>query len=169
MSLEMASAAITVSASMPTIDLLVDAVERVVERGGFAFIALGEDLHVAGGDFLRVGGGGYFGSAVLRAVVDDDDAEIFVIGVEHRANGAHDDGFFVVGRDENGDARIVAGRGFVARLTQAVDDGEEAHDDEARAHEHVAQKEDHHDEVADDVDRGKGDGVGDACARAARR
>ena len=48
-------------------------------------------------------------------------------------------------------------------LMQAVDDGEEADDDEARAHENVADEEDHDDEVADDVERGEGDGIGDGA------
>ena len=98
------------------VDLFVDAIERVVERGGLAFIALGEDLHAAGGDFPGVGRGGHFGGAVFGAVVDDDDAEVFVVGVEHRADGADDDRFFVVGGDENGDARVEAGRGVAVRL-----------------------------------------------------
>ncbi len=46
------------------VDLFVHAIERVVERGGLAFVALGEDLHAAGGDLLGVGGGGHFGGAV---------------------------------------------------------------------------------------------------------
>ena len=45
-------------------------------------------------------------------------------------------------------------------LAQAVDDGEEANDDQARAHEDVADEEDHDDEVADDGERGEGDGIG---------
>ena len=145
------------------VDLLVDAIERVVERGGLAFIALGEHLHAAGGDLLRVGCRGHFGGAVGGAVVDDDDVEVLVVGVEHRADGADDDRLFVVGGDEHGDARIEAGRGLAVRLAQAVDDGEEADEDEARAHEYVADEEDHDDEVADDVERGEGDGVGDGA------
>ena len=144
-------------------DLLVHALERVVERGGLAFIALGENLNAAGGDLLGVGRGGHFGGAVLRAVVDDDDVEVLVVGVEHRADGADDDRLFVVSGNENRDARVVAGRGLAMRLAQAVDDGEEADDDEARAHQNVADEEDHDDEVADDVERGEGDGIGDGA------
>ena len=125
------------------IDLFSDAIEGVVECGGLASIALGENLHAAGGDLLRVGGGGYLGGAVAGAVVDDDDVEILVVGVEHRADGADDDRFFVIGRDENGDAGVEAGRGRAVRLAQTVDDGEQTDDDEARAHEHVAHEEDH--------------------------
>ena len=141
------------------IDLFGQAIEGVVERGGFASIGLGEDLDAAGGDLVGVGFAGHFGGAVAGAVVDDDDVEILVVGVEHGADGAHDDRLFVVGGNENGDARIEAGRGRAVRLAQAVDDGEEADEDEPRAHEHVADKEDHDDEVADDGDRGEGDGV----------
>ena len=77
--------------------------------------------------------------------------------------------FFVVGGDENGYARIEAGRGLAVRLDDAVDEREETDDDEARAHENVAEEEDEDDEVADNVERGEGDGVGDGAARAARR
>ena len=46
---------------------------------------------MAGGDLLGEGGGGDFGGAVFGAVVDDDDVEVFVVGVEHGADGADDD------------------------------------------------------------------------------
>ena len=94
------------------VDLFVHAVEGVVERGGLASVGLGENLHAAGGDLSGVGFCGHFGGAVERAVVDDDDVEVLVVGVEHRADGADDDRLFVVGGDEDGDARIVAGRGL---------------------------------------------------------
>ena len=150
-------------------DLFVDAIESVVERRGLALVALGKDLDAARGDLLGVGRGGHFGGAVLRAVVDHDDAEVFVVGVEHRADGADDDRLLVIGRDENGDARVVAGRGLAVRLAQAVNDGEEADDDEARAHQNVADEEDHDDEVADDVDARRRRWNRGWCARAARR
>ena len=73
--------------------------------------------------------------------------QVLVVGVEHRADGADDDLLFVVGGNEDGDARIEAGRGLAVRLAEAVDDGEDADDDEARAHEDVADEEDHDDEV----------------------
>ena len=47
------------------VDFFVHALQSVVERGGLAFIALGENLHAPGGDLLRVGRGGHFGGAVL--------------------------------------------------------------------------------------------------------
>ena len=47
-------------------DLLVHAIEGVVERRGLALIGLGEDLDAAGGDLLRVGGGSHFSGAVLE-------------------------------------------------------------------------------------------------------
>ena len=37
------------------VDLFVHAIEGVVERGGLACIVLGEHLHAAGGDLLRIG------------------------------------------------------------------------------------------------------------------
>jgi len=124
------------------VDLLRDALEGVVEGGGLALIVLGEHLQAASGDIPRVSGGGHFSGAVARTVVDDNDAQVFVVGVEHGADGAHDDGFFVIGGDENGDAGIEAGLGLAVGTAQAIDDGEEADDDEARAHEHVDDEED---------------------------
>ena len=38
------------------VDFFVQAIERVVERGGLAFVALGENLHAARSDFIRIGG-----------------------------------------------------------------------------------------------------------------
>src|SRR5208282_2271193 len=147
------------------VDLLRDAIEGVVEGGGLAFIVLGEHLQAAGSDVLCVSGGGHFSGAVAGAVVDDDDAEVFVVGVEHGADGADDNGFFVIRGDENGDAGTKAGRGLAVRTAQAVDEGEDADDDETRAHEHVAKKENHKNKIADDIDRGKSDGVR-KCAQA---
>ena len=95
--------------------------------------------------------------------------EVFVVGVEHRADGADDDLLFVVGGDEDGDARVEAGRGLAVRLAQAVDDGEDADQDQARAHQDVADEEDHDDEVADDGEAGEGDGIGHGAHGAARR
>ena len=89
--------------------------------------------------------------------------EVLVIGVEDGADGADDDGFFVEGGDEDGDAGVVAGRGLGVGLSEAVDDGEEAHDDEAGAHEDVAEEEDQRDELLDEGDGGEGDGVGDGA------
>ena len=95
---------------MPTIDLFVHAVERVVERGGLASVGLGKALHAAGGNLARVGCARHLGGAIRRAVVDDDDVQILVVGVQHRADGADDDRLFVVGGNEHGDARIDSRR-----------------------------------------------------------
>ncbi len=93
------------------VDLFGEAVEGEVERGGLAAVGLGEDLDAAGGDFGGVGLAGDLEGAVAGAVVDDDDVEVGVVGVEHRADGADDDLLLVVGGDEDGDAGIEAGRG----------------------------------------------------------
>ena len=55
---------------------------------------------------------------------------------------------------------LKPGEALLVRPAQAVDDGEDADEDQARAHQDVADEEDHDDEVADDVQRGEGDGVG---------
>jgi len=112
----------------------------------------------------RVGGEGSLVGLVRGTVVDDDDAEVFVVGHHDRADGAGDDLFFVVGGDEDGDARLVVGAGEVLALAEAVDDGEEADDDEARRHEDVADVEDVEDEVVEEGEEEEGDGVGDGLA-----
>ena len=116
------------------VDLLGDALEGVVEGCGLAFIGFSEHLEPAGGDLLRVGAGGHFSGAILRAIVDHDDAEILVVGVENRADRSDDDRFFVVSRNENSHARVEAGRGIATPPGEAVNDGEQAHDNESRAH-----------------------------------
>ena len=71
--------------------------------------------------------------AVVRAVVDHDDAQVLVVRVQHGADGAHDDLLFVVGGDEHGDARAeIAGDAGIVALAQAIDDGEDA-DEHSRA------------------------------------
>ena len=49
------------------VDLFVHAIERVVERGGLASVALGEHLHAAGGDLLGDRRRGHFGGAVAAS------------------------------------------------------------------------------------------------------
>ena len=146
------------------VNLLSQPVQRVVERRGLASVGLGEHLHAAGGDLGGVGLRGHLGGAVGRSVVDHDDVEILVIGVEHRADGADDDRLFVVGGDEDGNARVEARRGQGVGFAQAVDDSEDADEQQARAHQDVADKEDQDDEAADDLHAGEGDRVGQ-CAQ----
>ena len=55
---------------------------------------------------------------------------------------------------------LKPGDACAVRPAQTVDDGEDADDDEPRAHQDVADEEDDHDEVADDGERGEGDGIG---------
>jgi hypothetical protein len=93
------------------VDLFGEPVEGVVERGGLAAVGLGEHLHAARGDLGGVSLAGHLGGAVARAVVDDDDVEVGVVGVEHRADGADDDLFLVVGGNQHGHAGVEAGRG----------------------------------------------------------
>jgi len=114
---------------------------------------------------------GHIGSAVERAVVDDDDVKIFVVGVEDRANGADDDFLFVVSGDEDGDAGVEAGEASLCGVRRRSS-RRARNEDEARAHEHVAREEDEHNEVADDVEGGEGEGVGygaDALKEGERR
>ena len=145
------------------IELFVQLLERKVERGGFASVGLGQDADTAGGDLRAIGVARDVEGVVGRSVVDDDHVEIFVVGVEHRADGANDDLLLVVGGDEHRDAGIEIGRGS-ARAAQAIDDREDAHQQQPRAHQHVADEEDQDDEMADNGQPGKCDGIRD-CAQ----
>ena len=60
------------------------------------------------------------------------------------------------------------GEACAVRAAKTIDDGEDADEDEARAHQDVADEEDEDDEVADDGERGEGDGVWD-CAHVLTR
>ena len=147
------------------VDLFVHAVEGEVEGGGLASVGLGEHLEAAGGDLGGVGLAGHFGGAVAGAVVDDDDVQVLVVGVEHRADGADDDRLFVVGGDEDGDAGIVAGRGQAVRPAQAVDDGEDADERCSRALIRMSPtKKTRTMNLPTMAERGEGDGVGQRCA-----
>ena len=141
------------------VKLLRQAVEGEVQRGGLASVGLAENLNAAGGYLGGVSRARDLGGAVAGAVVDDHDMKVGVVGVEHRADGADNDLFLVVGGDEDGDAGIEAGRSHGVGAEQAVDDGEDAHQDQPRAHQNVAQEEDQHNELADDGHAGEGDGV----------
>ena len=142
------------------IKLLGQPVEGEVQRGRLAPVGLGQHLNASIGDLGRIGLARRLGRAVARAVVDDKDAQIRVVGVEHRADGAHDDLLLVVGGNQNGDAWQHAGSGFTVRAAQAVDDGQNADQHQTRAHQDVAEKEDHHDGLADDGQARKGNRIG---------
>jgi len=93
----------------------------------------------------------------------------FVVRHHHGADGPNDNFFFVVGRNEHGDAGLIIRCGVVLSFAEAVDDGEDAYKDEARAHKHVANEEDAHDEVAEEAVEEEGDGVGAGLPALARR
>ncbi len=134
-------------------------VEGEVEGVGLAAVGLGEDGEAAAGEVVGVGGAGDLEGGVAGAVVDDQDADVFVGGEHDGPDGPDDDLLLVVGGDDDGDARLVVGRGVVFARAQAVDDGEDADDDEARAHQDVADEEDADDDVVEEGDEEEGDGV----------
>jgi len=140
------------------VDLLGDALEGVVEAAALPSLGLVSTWRRPAEISWR-SAGGHFSGAVAGAVVDHNDAQVFVVGVEHRANGANDNGFFVIRGNENGNARAKAGRSLAVRPPQAVDDGKDADNNKPRAHEHIANKENHKNKIANNIHRRKSDGV----------
>ncbi len=142
------------------VDLFFEPFQRIVEGRGLAAVGLGEDLNLTGGNLRGVGLAGYLDGVVRRAVVNDDDVEVLVVGVEHRSDGTDDDRLFVVGGHQDRDAGIVARRGLSIGLAQAVDDGQAANQQQTRAHQNIADKKDHDNELGDESHAGESDGIG---------
>ena len=109
------------------IDLLMNSFEGKVESRGLAAVGLDEHFDATGGDLRFVSLARDLSGAVGGAIVDDEDVDVFVIGVQHRADGAHDNRFFLVGRNQHGDARVVTRRSLMTPLAEAIDDSQHTH------------------------------------------
>jgi hypothetical protein len=81
---------------------IADVLESEVQRLGFAAVGLGEN-QPAGGFFGGKGAAGDFQSTILGAVVDDDHAQIGIVGIERALDGAFDDLFLVIRGNEDRD------------------------------------------------------------------
>ena len=60
--------------------------QREVEGSRLSAVGFGQDLHASGSDVFGVGFAGNFKGAVRRAIIDDDDVQIGVVGVQDRAD-----------------------------------------------------------------------------------
>jgi len=67
------------------VDLFIEAVERVVEAAALPPLGLVRTW-TAGGDFRGISIASDFEGAVAGAIVDDDDVEVLVVGVEDGAD-----------------------------------------------------------------------------------
>ena len=127
---------------------IADVLESKVKRLGFAAVGLGENQYSAGSFFGGKRAAGDFQSAILGTVVDDDHAQIGIVGVERALNGAFDDLLLVIGGDENRDpgpvGRNLRGRSIDMRA-ETVIDGEHADRNQAPGHQDVTEEKDDRD------------------------
>ena len=126
---------------------VADVLQSEVQRLGLAAVGLGENQHSAGGFFGGKGAAGDFQSAILGSVVDDDHAQIGIVGIERALDGALDDFLLVIGGDENRDpgavGRDLRGRSIDMRA-ETVIDGEHANRNQAAGHQDVTQEKNQH-------------------------
>src|SRR5208282_1189653 len=106
---------------------IANVLQSKVKRLGLAAVRLGENQYPAGSFFGGKRPAGDFQSTILGTVVDDDHAQIGIVGVERALNRAFDDLLLVISGDENRDPGPVI-------------DGEEADRNQAPGHQDVTQE-----------------------------
>ena len=126
--------------------LLRDLLQTVVQGIGLARIRFGKHGDAPGRNFFGESRARDFQRRVLRAVVNHDNAQILVVGIEHRTHRALDHLLLVVGRDQHGDRRAIVGIEAGLAPVEAVIDGERADQDQPSGHQYVADKENEDDE-----------------------
>src|SRR5208282_4495827 len=123
---------------------IADVLQSEVQRLGFAAVGPGENQYTAGSFFSGKGAAGDFQSAILGTVIDDDHAQIGIVGIECALDRAFDDLFLVIGGNEHRDAWPVGcnllGRSIDMRA-KAVVNGEDADRNQAPGHQNVTQEE----------------------------
>jgi hypothetical protein len=120
-------------------------IESIVKGFGFAAVGLGEDDDLAGGFFAGEDAAHDFQRSILGAVVDDDDAQVGIIGIKRALNRAFDDLLLIVGGDEDRDLGSVSGNLFGRAKdvrTETVVESKDADENEATGHQDIAEKED---------------------------
>src|SRR5260370_31064521 len=127
---------------------LADARKSKVKRLGSADVGIGENQYGAGGFLGGERAGGDFQSTILGTVVDDDHAQIGIVGVERALDGAFDDLLLVISGNEDRDPWVVGGNLLgrsIHMRAKAVIDGEDADRNQAPGHEDVTQEKNHRD------------------------
>ena len=124
---------------------IADVLQSKVQRLSLAAVGLGENQYFAGGFFGGKRTAGDFQSAILGPVVDDDHAQIGIVGIERALNGAFDDLLLVIRGNQHRDLGPV-GRNLLGRSidmgAETVKDGEHADRNQAAGHEDVTEEED---------------------------
>ena len=87
--------------------LFGDLLQGEIERVGLARVRFGEQRHAASSNLVPECAACDFKRRVFRAVIDNDDPQILVIGVQHRAHRALDNLLFVVRRNQHSDSGLV--------------------------------------------------------------
>ena len=124
---------------------IADVLQSKVKRLGLAAVGLGENQHPAGRFFGGKGAAGDFQRAILGTVVDDDHAQIGIVGVERALDGAFDDLLLVISGNENRDPGPVGGNLLgrsIHMRAETVIDGEDADRNQAAGHQNVTQEKD---------------------------
>ena len=115
--------------------------QRKVEGIGFAAVGFGQNQQTPGSGLKGRGVAGKFQCSICRTIVDDNDAQVGVVGVERGKNRALNDLLFVEGGNQQGDPGTK--RGHLFRRTEAapkhaVDDGQQPHEEQPSGHEDIA-------------------------------
>ena len=123
---------------------VANVLDAVVEGLGLAGVRLAEDENFSRGGLGREGLARDFERAVLRAVVNDNDAQIRIVRVQRGPHRSLDNFLFVVGRDQHRDFRLVGGDfcGLAENLlAHAVIHGRRANKEQSARHQQVADQE----------------------------
>src|SRR5271166_1728459 len=120
-----------------------------IQRLRFTGIWLGEHRQLTG---RKLGGkrlARRLEGVVRRSIVDYDDPDVPVIGVEHRANRADNHRLLVVRRNDHRNSRFIH-TGRNTAVPDASNQRQYSHQDQPRAHQHVAYEEHIHNKVAEE-------------------
>ena len=144
-------------------DLFIAQVLQAEVQGfGLAGVGFCQNHDLAAGCLLGEGGASYLEGTIFRAIVDDDDMKIGIIGIERGTNGALDNFFLVVCGNQHGDIRFVASflaGPAVGALTQTIEDGECTDEEQASGHQEIADEEEPVDASLADVEQFEADPV----------
>src|SRR5208282_3695034 len=127
---------------------IADVLQSKVQSFRLAAVGTGENQYSAGGFFGGKRAAGDFQSTILGTVVDDDHAQVGIVGVERALDGAFDDLLLVIRGNEHRDPRPVSRDLFGCSIdmrAETIKDGEHADGNQAARHQDVAEEEDDRD------------------------